>query len=153
QFGPNFFIGNNATADGTYASLRYGRGAPEYERQDATNLAERAEGRRLSPAEVSAYWRDRALDYITSNPGQWVALVGRKFALLWNATEVVDTEGQETYAEWSLPLKVLGPVMHFGVLVPLAALGLLVSWRRDERLYVLVALCASYAASVLLFYV
>jgi tetratricopeptide (TPR) repeat protein len=153
QFGPNFFIGNNAAADGTYASLRYGRGAPEYERQDATELAERAVGRQLSPAEVSAYWRDRALAYIMSNPGRWLALVGRKFALLWNATEVVDTEGQEAYAEWSLPLQVLGPVMHFGILVPLAAMGLFVSWRRDERLYVLAALCASYAASVLLFYV
>jgi tetratricopeptide (TPR) repeat protein len=153
QFGANFFIGNNAAADGTYASLRYGRGAPEYERQDATELAERAAGRRLSPAEVSAYWRNRALDYITSNPGAWLALVGRKSALLWNATEVVDTEGQETYTDWSLPLRVLGPLMHFGILVPLAALGLLVSWRRDERLHVLAALCASYAASVLLFYV
>jgi hypothetical protein len=43
QFGPNFFIGNNPNADGTYASLRFGRGAPEYERQDATELAEPGE--------------------------------------------------------------------------------------------------------------
>ena len=45
QFGPNFYIGNNPGADGTYQSLRFGRGAPEYERQDATELAERALGR------------------------------------------------------------------------------------------------------------
>src|SRR6185436_4595822 len=64
QFGPNFYIGNNPTADGTYASLRYGRGAPEYERQDATELAELSLGRRLSPAEVSSYWTDRALGFI-----------------------------------------------------------------------------------------
>src|SRR5262249_53289504 len=32
QFGPNFFIGNNANADGTYMSLRFGRGAPAHER-------------------------------------------------------------------------------------------------------------------------
>ena len=156
QFGPNFYIGNNANADGTYASLRYGRGAPEFERQDATELAERAAGRRLSPAEVSGYWRNRALDYIRSTPGAWLALMGRKFALLWNGTEVVDTEGQETYAEWSWPLRILGPLTHFGMLVPLAALGLMLSWRRpgwDVRMYALVTLCATYAASVLLFYV
>ncbi len=29
QFGPNFYIGNNPAADGTYQSLRFGRGAPE----------------------------------------------------------------------------------------------------------------------------
>ena len=53
QFGPNFFIGNNPRSDGTYSSLRPGRGAPEYERRDATELAERAMGRSLTPAEVS----------------------------------------------------------------------------------------------------
>ena len=46
QFGPNFYIGNNPRSDGTYMSLRFGRGAPEYERQDATEIAEHALGRR-----------------------------------------------------------------------------------------------------------
>jgi tetratricopeptide (TPR) repeat protein len=149
QFGPNFYIGNNPRADGTYASLRYGRGAPEYERQDATELAERALGRRLSPAEVSGYWTDQAIDFITSQPIRWLELVGRKFALLWNATEMVDTEGQDTYAEWSWPLRILGPIAHFGVLVPLAVLGVCLS----GPLNVLLALSLGYAASVLLFYV
>src|SRR4029077_1610877 len=55
QFGPNFSTGSIPPADGTYASLRYGRGAPEYERQDATELAELSLGRRLSPADVFHY--------------------------------------------------------------------------------------------------
>jgi len=153
QFGPNFFIGNNARADGTYASLRYGRGAPEYEREDATQLAEKAAGRRLSPGEVSGYWRDQALHFITTSPGAWLSLMGRKFALVWNATEVVDTESQQMYAEWSWPLELFGPVTTFGILVPLAAFGLIVSWKHDERLYVLAALCGAYAMSVVVFYV
>ena len=70
QFGPNFYIGNNPKADGTYQSLRFGRGAPEYERQDATELAERALGRTLTPAEVSSYWTDQALDFIVSQPAR-----------------------------------------------------------------------------------
>ena len=74
QFGPNFYIGNNPRADGTYQSLRFGRGAPEYERTDATELAERALGRSLTPAEVSSYWSDKALDFITSRPGAWLKL-------------------------------------------------------------------------------
>jgi hypothetical protein len=56
QFGPNFYIGNNPSADGTYQSLRFGRGAPEFERQDATELAEATRSAaRLSPAEVSSF--------------------------------------------------------------------------------------------------
>ena len=36
---------------------------------------------------------------------------------------MIDTESQESYAECSWPLRVLGPVTHFGVLVPLAVIG------------------------------
>ena len=153
QFGPNFYIGNNPAADGTYQSLRFGRGAPEYERQDATELAEHALGKRLTPAEVSGYWTDKALDFITSKPGAWLTLMGRKVALLWNATEMLDTESQEAHAEWSVPLRLGGFIGHFGVLVPLALLGLVVTWPMRSRLWILYAMTFAYAASVVLFYV
>ena len=153
QFGPNFYIGNNPRADGTYMPLRFGRGAPEYERQDAIELAERAEGRHLTPAEVSTYWADRALDFITSQPAAWLRLVGRKVALLWNATEMVDTESQESYGEWSTPVRLLAHLGHFGILVPLAALGVWATWPLRKRLWIVHAMTIAYAGSVVMFYV
>jgi len=153
QFGPNFYIGNNPSADGTYQPLRYGRGAPEYERQDASELAETALGRKLSPAEVSSFWVDKALEFITSRPGAWLKLMARKFALLANATEMLDTESQEAHAEWSWPLRIGGWFGHFGVLVPLAVLGLVLTWPLQSRLRVVYAMTIAYAASVVVFYV
>jgi len=153
QFGPNFYIGNNARADGTYMSLRFGRGAPEYEREDATALAEEATGRRLSPAEVSTYWTKRALSFVRADPLAWLKLLGRKFALLWNRSEMLDTESQETHAEWSTPLRLGGRLGHFGVLVPLALLGLILTWPLRDRLWVIYGISAAYAASVVMFYV
>jgi tetratricopeptide (TPR) repeat protein len=153
QLGPNLYIGNHPGADGSYQSLRYGRGAPEYERQDATELAERALHRSLTPGEVSTYWSDRAIDFITSQPAAWLRVMGRKVVLLWNATEMIDTEDQGTHADWSWPLRVLGPIGHFGILVPLAAIGVFVAWRERRTLWILYALIGGYAASVVLFYV
>jgi tetratricopeptide (TPR) repeat protein len=153
QFGPNLYIGNNPAADGTYQSLRFGRGAPEYERQDATELAERALRKRLTPSEVSGYWTGKALDFATSSPGAWLSLMARKVALLWNATEMVDTESQEAYAEWSLPLRLGGLVGHFGMLVPLALFGVFVTWPLRSRIWILYAMTLAYAASVVVFYV
>ena len=153
QFGPNFYIGNNPAADGTYQSLRFGRGAPEYERQDATDLAQRALGKKLSPAEISGYWTDKALDFITAKPGAWLTLTGRKIALLWNATEMLDTESQDTYAEWSWLLRLLGVIGNFGILVPLAVFGVIVTWPSRARLWILYAMTLAYAASVVLFYI
>jgi tetratricopeptide (TPR) repeat protein len=153
QFGPNFYIGNNERADGSYQSLRFGRGAPEYERQDATEIAERARGRKLTAGEVSSYWFDRAADFITSNPGAWLKLAGRKIALIGNATEMLDTESQESHAEWSDVLRLTSPFAHFGVLVPLAVLGFIVTWPMRQRLAIVSWTLGTYALSVVAFYV
>ena len=153
QLGPNFYIGNNPTADGTYRPLRFGRGSAEFERLDATAIAERAVGRRLEPNEVSRYWLGRAGDFIVSDPLTWLRLMGRKTALLVNRDEMLDTESQAAHAEWSWPLAVLQPVTHFGVLVPLALLGLWATWADRRRLWILYAMVLMYAASTVAFYV
>ena len=153
QFGPNFFIGNNEKADGTYNALRYGRGSPQFERQDATELAEQALGRKLRPAEVSSYWTGLAVDYITSHPGQWLVLIGKKIMLLFDATERVDSEGLYAHAQWSTGLRWLGYVFHFGVLVPMSVFGMWMTWPKRRSLWLLYLMMAVYAASILLFYV
>lgn len=153
QFGPNFYIGNSADADGAYRPLRYGRGDAAFERDDATALAEAAAGRDLSPAEVSRYWIGQALDDIRAAPGRWLGLLGRKTALTFNAVEVVDTESQYAHAEHSLPLAATGWLTHFGLLVPLAAVGIAVTWPQRRRLLPLYLMLGSYAASVIAFYV
>ena len=66
---------------------------------------------------------------------------------------MLDTESQESYAEYSWPLRLLGWFGHFGVLVPLALLGMILSWRDRKRLAILYAMTGVYAASVLMFYV
>src|SRR6185436_4451529 len=56
-------------------------------------------------------------------------------------------------AEWSLPLRLGGLVGHFGILVPLALLGVIVTWPMRSRLLVFYAMTLAYAASVVAFYV
>ncbi len=153
QFGPNFYIGNNPQADGRYAPLRFGRGDPQFEREDATQLAEAALGRKLSPAEVSRYWTGRALDYIRSDFAGWRRLMARKWALVWNVIELPDTEDVYTYGEYSTLLNGLTRRFHFGVLCPLAALGVVVTWPMRQRLWLLYVMLLSYAGSVAMFYV
>ena len=110
-------------------------------------------GRQLTPSEVSAYWTTRAVSFVTSRPGEWMALTGRKVMLLLNRAEMLDTESQESYAEWSWPLRLLGTVGHFGVVVPLAVAGVVISWPSRKRWVVVSALGLGYAASVILFFV
>jgi tetratricopeptide (TPR) repeat protein len=152
QFGPNLYIGNHAGASGVYEALRPGRGTAEFERRDATELAEKATGRTMSPAEVSSYWVGKSVSFGVGDPAGWARVLAKKAILLVNGSELADTESRQAHAEWSVVLAVLGPVTHFGVLIPLACLGLWIVRRRWREIWIVPALAATYAISVLAFY-
>jgi len=153
QAGPNFYIGNSLDADGRYRPLRVGHETPQFERRDATELAEQDLGRQLTPPEVSRYWMIRAINDITSSPLRWIKLTALKVLMVINAYEVADVESQVVYADHSILLTVLGGVWHFGVLAPLACAGVVLSWRRRRFLWIHYALIITMAAAVAMFYV
>lgn len=153
QLGPNLWIGNQPGATGRYEPLRPGRGDARFEREDARALAEQAVGRALSPGEVSEHFRDRVLAFVRERPGEFARLLARKWALVWNASELPDTEGIDAYAERSPLLRVLRAVFGFGLLAPLALAGVVATRRDWRRLWVLWSAALLLAASVALFYV
>ncbi|MFI5314446.1 MAG: tetratricopeptide repeat protein [Myxococcota bacterium] len=153
QLGPNLWIGNHPGATGRYEPLRPGRGSARFEREDARALAAEAEGRDLSPAEVSDYWKERALAFAGERPGEWLTLFLRKNGLVWHARELPDTEGIEAYSEASPLLRWLRGPFSFGALAPLALVGLL-AFRSDwRRIWLLPATALALALSIALFYV
>lgn len=153
QLGPNLYIGNHHGADGRYQPLRPGRGSARYEQEDARSLAEEALGHSLTPAEVSRYWTGRALEFARSEPGAWTTLLARKWLLLWNRREIIDTTSIETAADYSLFLRALLYVFHFGVLLPLAAAGIWLTRRKWRELTVLYLLLGAWAIAITAFFV
>ncbi|MFC1707366.1 tetratricopeptide repeat protein [Planctomycetota bacterium] len=153
QLGSNLYIGNNERSEGIYAPLRPGRSNWTFERKDATELAEEALGRTLRPAEVSQYWTHEALSYVRGRPWHWLRLMVRKWLLTWNAIEIPDTEDQYVYSRISPLLRALSTLLHFGVILPLAALGVCLTWRERRRVWLLYVTLITYAASVTAFYV
>ncbi|MGN6733667.1 MAG: glycosyltransferase family 39 protein, partial [Candidatus Binatia bacterium] len=140
QLGANFFIGNNPAADGTYGSVHKIIGEPSLEGSDARRLAERATGRKMAPGEVSDFWLQKASAYIRSEPLSWVWLFGKKWLMVWNAREVEDSDDFYIYSQWSWLLQALGWLTHFGVLAPLAAVGVWMSRRQWRDLWLLYAM-------------
>lgn len=124
NLGPNLWIGNRPGADGLYLPLVPGQGRTGDEERDARELAERGAGRALDAAEVSAYWRDRALAAIAAEPGRAARLAGRKLALALRDREWMDSVDYGAARGESRVLAWLGGPLRFGVLLPLAAVGL-----------------------------
>lgn len=153
QFGANFFIGNNADADGTYEPLRWGHGSFPLERQDAIEIAEKAAGKKLTPAEISHYWTARAGSWIRAHPGRWLKLLGRKWSLVWNAREIPDSDEPLVYRDASLILTVCTALFSFGTIAPLALAGAVATWSERKRLWILHLTVVGIAAATALFYV
>ena len=153
NFGPNFYIGNSEISTGTYTPLHNGRGTWREEQKDATMLAEAALGRKISSMEVSQYWTDQALTYIKSNFGQWLLLTWKKWLLTWNTVELSDTESQYLHCKWSFLLNGLSLLLHFGIICPIAVLGICITSHHRNKIWILYFILGSYAVSVTIFFV
>lgn len=73
--------------------------------------------------------------------------------IVWNAREIEDSDDFYIYQQWSWLLRILGLINHFGVLVPLAVMGVFVTRQQWRRLWILYAMVLSLALSVTIFYV
>ncbi len=96
-----------------------------------------------------SWWR-LALHDIARNPAGWIGLLGRKFALFWNAYESSNNKELSYFTAHS------PPVMYyrwwFGFLVCLAAAGIVGSPGRSSRV-LLISLLGGYSLAVALFFV
>jgi hypothetical protein len=112
SFGVNLFIGNNGESDGMNP-FAFGKG--DQVRQEADRKA-------LAGAERSTFFRDRALEYIRSEPVDWLKLMGRKFLISIGAPEVDNNADiAERRSAWQ---SLFLPVLSFGMIFPLALVGL-----------------------------
>lgn len=153
QAGSNFYIGNGPNADGTYVPLRPGRHNTQFEREDAFEMAKAEAGRDLSPSEVSRFWFSKSFASIAADPARWSALLARKARLLVSAYELPDAEDLYFYLRYTPFLAAVERVWNYGMLVPLAAAGVVLGWRRKRELGVLFVLGATLALGVVAFYV
>ncbi|MGH9383446.1 MAG: glycosyltransferase family 39 protein [Vicinamibacterales bacterium] len=152
QLGSNFYIGNHQGASGVYEPLVPDRASVIYEQEDAVRLATTAVGRPLSASEVSNYWFVRTVDEIRRDPGGWTRLMFRKLLLSVNAVETMDTESIEFHTSYSPVLRALAPIT-FGVVLPLAVAGIVLTVADFRRLAVLYGIGLVFIGSVVLFFV
>lgn len=152
--GLNFFLGNGPGAEGTF------RIPPEVPAATSAqtlfrafrDVAERAEGRRLTARDLDGYWFSRTLAHVRRHPLAWARLLLEKSWLFWNAREIPNTEDY-TFVRRLNP--VLGlPLIQFSAVAPLALLGTLLWLTRGRRGEALVAgINATFMAALVAFFI
>jgi tetratricopeptide (TPR) repeat protein len=151
--GTSFYIGNGSQADGSYVPVRPDRGTTELEESDARSEAEAAAHHALTPDQVSRYWFMRAVHDIGVDPVRWLRLLLRKAALAVNAAEVVDTDDIYFYEQFAPALRALNSIWNFGLLLPLALCGGVLTGWRTRAVSLLIICSAAMFATLIMFYV
>ncbi len=113
--GLNFYIGNNSRADGT-PNVRFG---PSWDR--LLRLPYR-EANARGESERRSFYFQRSFQFIREAPGQWLRLLGRKFALSLNTREVTASTPIGALSPDVLLLRL--PQVGFAVLLALGVFGM-----------------------------
>ncbi|MFN0150674.1 MAG: tetratricopeptide repeat protein [bacterium] len=149
QGGVNFYLGNNKSSNG-WSAVAPGMRADWWgSYEDGIKIPERHAGRTLKPSEVSAYWTDRALDEIRSDPGWWVSHLLKK-TYMWFAAEELSNNRDLQFWIPRFPAIDTLPI-RYAIIAPLAIIGMfLLPARATAPLALFVV---PYAFSFVLFFI
>jgi tetratricopeptide (TPR) repeat protein len=126
--------------------------------EQAIRLAEEALGRHpLKRSEVSEYWYAQGWKEIAADPGHFVWLLFRKLCLTFNGYEIPNNQNiylVRDYAPIMKPLMFAGPIYFpYGIVAPLALIGLALSLRRWKKFTLLYVFLAAYIGTLLFFFI
>jgi 4-amino-4-deoxy-L-arabinose transferase-like glycosyltransferase len=160
QGGINFYMGNNEEADGKSARLP-GWSDPRSDwttfERDTRQMAEAEAGRPLTSSGESNFWTRKALAFIGKHPVQAAALLARKAYFLLNGFEIPNNKDLYFFKQYSPVLGGLlwnrGLAFPTGLLIPLAAIGLVFSTIQPRKYLVLYLFLVCQALAILLFFV
>jgi 4-amino-4-deoxy-L-arabinose transferase-like glycosyltransferase/Flp pilus assembly protein TadD len=152
--GLNFYTGNHAGATGLYEIVPGVRPGIEGQRDDTRRVAEAAVGHPLTDVEVSDYFFGLGRSWILANPGSALALMARKFLLVFHADHVPLPSSYDFFADDANTL-LRWLIVNPWLLVPLGLVGLAGGTRREHRVEFLVwaSFVVTYAVAVAVFFV
>lgn len=153
QGGINFYIGNNPSSNGWSAVAPGMRSDWQGGYEDAIRLAQTGSGsaRPLRPSEISAYWTEQGLRFWITRPGSAIRLLWTKCLLFWSNAEIKNNEDPRYFRTTLWSLRWLPA--SFGLLAPLALVGLGMAWRRGLRFRLLTLFTGLWFVSVVIFFV
>ena len=148
--GVNFYIGNNARYDSTVA-IHPGL---HWEKL----VSEPLQAGYRSPSARSRYFFGKAFSFITASPFEYAKLLLKKLYLFWSGPEIKRNQDIYYARQHSSLLRISlwqwGIAFPFGLLGPLAILGMVLAWRsRNPFVVLLVLYIFTYSLSVILFFV
>lgn len=161
QGGINLYLGNNPSAEGLtmmMPEIALDASVPWTKFIPTTNeYAEKEVGHPLKPSEISAFWTNKAKQFVFEHPGHFIGLTYRKLVYFFSGFENSDQHDIYDFRKYSSLISILifdyGLKFPFGLFGPLALVGLGLCYRERARLAPLLIFFLAYIPTVVLFLV
>lgn len=147
--GVNFFLGTDKETDGGLKRSNLIEQVPIKEESSTVSFAEKSLRKKLRPSEVSNFWHNRAVRIIKEDPMGYIKLLIRKTYRFWNWRELPDNLDFYYFKEKYRILNI--PLLNFGMIAPLAFLGMWFSRKQSKRLIPAYAFIIFFTISVIPF--
>ncbi|MBI4666169.1 MAG: glycosyltransferase family 39 protein [Nitrospinae bacterium] len=135
---------------GRHRTPAFARSGPETAETDFHREAERRLGKKLSPPEVSKYWRGATIRFLAENPAMAPGILWRKLNMMVADFEIPDNHSYPQAARFSWALRL--PFPTFAALLALGLPGLAIGAWRDRRFLALTIPVIVAFATMLIFY-
>ncbi len=157
QGGTNFYIGNNELSDGTTAIVPGTRASWWGGYNDVKIGAEKALGRELSGAEIDRFWFRKGLEFWRTRTVKALGLTLRKVYLWFSGYEVSNDRDVYFFKRYTLLNLLLFKTpwlkFPFGVVLPLALVGIYLTRSRWRMLLPVYLFLGTYALSFIPFFI
>lgn len=151
QGGINFYIGNNAEADGLSATMPAPWGHT-WKLSDVHQHAEEQMGRELKSSEASNYWFREGIRWWATQPGAALKLTFKKAVMLCSNTEIANNQNIRHFWRSYAPMVNYLP-LPFGLIFSMGLVGLFVAARGRALAKLMLWVMLVYALSVIAFFV
>lgn len=149
--GLNFYIGNGPEADGLLVWPKNLSPTAAAMLRDARAIARLDLGRELKSSEVSAFWFNKAMDFIKKNPYAYFRLLLKKTGYLFSPQELI-FEPEYPFIRGQIQVfKFM--FMDLRIILPFAFLGMLLNLRNLKKTGLLYLILFALTFSIILFFV
>lgn len=147
QQGLSFYVGNHAGARGVFDNPYFIRPTHAGQDEDQVLTAEMLAQRRLTPVQVSDFWKGQALAFIKTQPMDYLRLVGKKLRLFFTETQDAYDPDLLFQREW----KSFWDFNPFLLMCPLAVIGMAACRRRQGTVYINLLLLSQLMITLIFF--
>ncbi|MFH2049709.1 MAG: hypothetical protein ABIJ12_09705, partial [bacterium] len=141
QGGINFYIGNNPDADGVSAIMPEPMGY-NWQISQISYIAENETEKKLTSGEISSFWLKKGLEWVIYNQREFIRLYLKKVYFNISNREISNNRDLDRFYN-NIPLLKYNPV-SFGILFSFFVAALLLLWRKNKLVRLLLVLLLAY---------